>query len=82
MINSLWSLGQRYRELGIETPFLKIQQTHHYDSLEEAKAVVAEVGEFIKENGVSELISPLTVAVTGYGNVSKGAQEILDLLPV
>lgn len=81
MINSLWSLGQRYAEMGIDTPFLKIKQTHHYDSLEEAKAVITEVGKFIAENGLSELISPLVIAITGYGNVSKGAQEILDLLP-
>ena len=26
-------------------------------------------------------ITPLTVGVAGYGNVSRGAQEILDLLP-
>ena len=82
MINSLWSLGQRYRELGVDTPFLHIRQTHTYDSLDEAKKAVSEVGEWIRENGVSELIAPLTVGVTGYGNVSNGAQEILDLLPV
>jgi len=82
MINSLWSLGQRYAELGIETPFLKIQQTHKYDSLEEAIKVILEVGKWIAENGLSELISPLVIGITGYGNVAKGAQEILDLLPV
>lgn len=82
MINSLWSLGQRYKEFGIETPFLRIQQTHHYNSLDEAKQVIKSVGDEIKADGLPESISPLTIAVTGYGNVSKGAQEILDLLPV
>ena len=82
MINSLWSLGQRYMEFGIETPFLKIQQTHHYNSLEEAKEVVKRVGAEISEKGLTEQITPLTFAITGYGNVSKGAQEILELLPV
>ena len=82
MINSLWSLGQRYRELGIDTPFLHINQTHQYDSLELAKKAVKEVGDWIRRNGVSETIAPLTVGITGYGNVSNGAQEILDLLPV
>ena len=82
MINSLWSLGQRYAEYGIHTPFLKIQQTHHYNSLEEAKQVIGEVGEEIKKNGLPSEITPLTFAITGYGNVSKGAQEILKLLPV
>lgn len=82
MINSLWSLGMRYKENGIDTPFLKIQQTHHYDSLEEAKEVVAGVGEEIRQMGLPEQVTPLTIAITGYGNVAKGAQEILDLLPV
>jgi alpha-aminoadipic semialdehyde synthase len=82
MINSLWSLGQRYAEYGIHTPFLKIQQTHHYNSLEEVKQVIGEVGDEIKKNGLPSEITPLTFAITGYGNVSKGAQEILKLLPV
>ena len=82
MINSLWSLGQRWQKSGVDTPFLKLQQTHHYNSLEDAKEVVKEIGAFIQENGLPENLSPLTIGITGYGNVSKGAQEILDLLPV
>lgn len=82
MINSLWSLGQRYAELGIDTPFLKIKQTHHYNSLDEAKEVISEVGKYIAKNGLPEAVTPLVIGITGYGNVSLGAQEILDLLPV
>ena len=36
----------------------------------------------IKENGLPYSITPFIVGFTGYGNVSIGAQEILDLLPV
>ncbi len=82
MINSLWSAGMRYKEFGIETPFTAINQTHTYNSLEEAKEVVAQVGEKIKTEGLPEQLSPFVVGITGYGNVSKGAQEILSLLPV
>lgn len=82
MINSLWSAGQRWKEMGIETPFLKIQQTHNYNSLEEAKDVIRRVGEEIKENGLPKEILPIVTGFTGYGNVSKGAQEIYDLLGV
>ena len=82
MINSLWSLGQRYSKLGVDTPFLHIKQTHQYESLEEARKAVKEVGDWIRKNGISESIAPLTIGITGYGNVSNGAQEILDLLPV
>jgi alpha-aminoadipic semialdehyde synthase len=82
MINSLWSAGQRYSELGIETPFKTIRQTHTYNSLEDAKSAVAEVAEKIKTDGLPEQLVPFTVGITGYGNVSNGAQEILDILPV
>lgn len=82
MINSLWSAGQRYSKLGIETPFKNIRQTHTYQSLEEAKEAVAKVGDIIRQDGLPQSLSPLVVGITGYGNVSKGAQEILSLLPV
>lgn len=82
MINSLWSAGQRYSKLGIETPFKNIRQTHTYQSLEEAKEAVAKVGYIIRQDGLPQSLSPLVVGITGYGNVSKGAQEILSLLPV
>lgn len=82
MINSLWSLGQRLKVQGIETPFLQIKQSHHYDSLEEAKHVISKVGQEIIENGLPAELTPLTIGITGYGNVSNGAQEIAALLPI
>jgi len=82
MINSLWSLGQRFKEYGYETPFLKIQQSHKYNSLEEAKDVISAVGQEIAEKGLPKELSPLTIGFTGYGNVSNGAQEIAALLPI
>jgi alpha-aminoadipic semialdehyde synthase len=80
-INSLWSLGQRLKRKGLNTPFLNLKQTHHYDSLEEAKAAVSVVGQEIALHGLPAEMAPVVVGVTGYGNVSKGAQEILALLP-
>lgn len=82
MINSLWSMGQRLMEYGIETPFLRIQQSHKYTSLDEAKQIISEVGQEIAVKGLPPEITPLTIGFTGYGNVSMGAQEIAGLLPV
>jgi alanine dehydrogenase len=82
MINSLWSLGQRLEGKGIKNPFIDIKQSHHYSSLEEAKAEVRRVGELIKKEGLPKEITPLTIGFTGYGNVSKGAIEIAELMPV
>jgi alpha-aminoadipic semialdehyde synthase len=82
MINSLWSLGQRLKEFGLATPFERIRQSHHYNSLEEAKEVIAGVGREIAASGLPAELTPLTIGFTGYGNVSNGAQEIAGLLPV
>jgi alpha-aminoadipic semialdehyde synthase len=82
MINSLWSYGQRLKIQGFETPFLKIQQSRRYDSIDEAKEVILKVGQEIYENGLPKSLTPVVIGVTGYGNVSRGAQEIIDLLPI
>ncbi|MFZ4464685.1 MAG: bifunctional lysine ketoglutarate reductase /saccharopine dehydrogenase family protein [Bacteroidales bacterium] len=81
MINSLWSLGQRYKEQGIETPFAHIRQAYTYPSLKQACEAVSKAGYEIARNGLPDAISPVVIAFTGYGNVSKGAQEIAQLLP-
>ncbi len=83
MINTLWSLGQRLREKGLENnPFLGIRQACSYKSLEEAKEDVRHAGQLIATHGLPETLIPFTIGFTGYGNVSVGAQEIADLLPV
>lgn len=81
MINSLWSLGERLRVQGLDTPFTRIQQSHRYNSLGEAEQAVKEVGEIIRAEGLPNELTPMTIGFTGYGNVSKGAQHIADLLP-
>lgn len=81
MINTLWALGLRLKHNGFDTPLLRIQQAHKYNSLNEAREVISEVGYQIAENGLPEGLTPLTIGFTGYGNVSRGAQEIMCLLP-
>ncbi|NJL59349.1 MAG: hypothetical protein HC887_06585, partial [Desulfobacteraceae bacterium] len=36
----------------------------------------------IRTNGIPDAVHPMIVGFAGYGNVSKGAQEIFDLLPL
>lgn len=81
MINTLWSLGERYKKNGINTPFMNIKQAHTYNSLQEAINDVKLTAEDIKQNGLPDEILPFITAFTGYGNVGKGAWEIFDLLP-
>jgi len=80
-IDTLWTLGRRLRWEGIENPFADLKQASEYASLDEAKAAVRDVGDRIGSEGLPAAVSPLVIGVAGYGNVSKGAQEILDLLP-
>ena len=82
MVETLNSLGLRLKAEGIDNPFLAIKQPCKYASLKEIKKAVAAVGEEIRMNGLPEGLSPFVCGFTGYGNVSIGAQEIFDLLPV
>lgn len=82
MINSLWALGQRLLWEGIDTPLKNIQQAKNYPGLEEAKTAVRNVGKAIEKQGLPKSITPLICGFTGYGQVSRGAQQIYDLLPV
>jgi alpha-aminoadipic semialdehyde synthase len=82
MIDTLWALGKRLEWEGIASPFSEIGQASSYGSLDEAKAEIRAVGDEIRTSGLPAAISPLVIGIAGYGNVSRGAQEILDLLPI
>ncbi|MCD4675226.1 MAG: hypothetical protein K8S18_04425, partial [Desulfobacula sp.] len=64
MINSFWSLGLRLKEYGYDTPFLRIKQSHTYNSLEEAKKDITIAGKEIQKNGLPNEIAPLTIGFT------------------
>jgi alpha-aminoadipic semialdehyde synthase len=82
MINTLWALGQRLEVEGISSPFRHLKQAMHYAELNGAREELQRIATRIEAEGVPEAVHPLVVGITGYGNVSRGAQEILDLLPV
>jgi alanine dehydrogenase len=81
-LETLHALGRRIRWEGIPNPFEAIRHAYEYHDLAEAKQAVASVGEEIRRNGLPAQAAPLTVGVTGYGNVAQGAWEILNLLPM
>jgi len=83
MIDTLHGFGLRLKEMeGLDSPFLKIKQSCDYFDLKEAKEEITKVAEIIKKNGLPDKLFPLVFGFLGYGNVSQGAQMILDLLPV
>ena len=82
MVETLHALGQKLKLKGFKTPIERIKQAYQYNSVEEAKKELNEIGNEIKSNGINEVLQPLVFGFAGYGNVSRGAQEILDILPV
>jgi alpha-aminoadipic semialdehyde synthase len=82
MLETLWALGQRLAWQGIANPFTALRRAYDYHDIAEAKAVVRQVGEAIRRDGLPAALAPLTIGVAGYGNVASGVWEILDLLPV
>ncbi|HNR66678.1 MAG TPA: bifunctional lysine ketoglutarate reductase /saccharopine dehydrogenase family protein [bacterium] len=81
MLDGLYGLGQRLLALGLDSPFLHLKPALQYHDLEEAKTEIKKLGEEIRQKGLPSELTPLTIGFSGYGQVSKGAQEILDLLP-
>ena len=82
MIDTLWTLGQRLSFQGIDNPFTQVKRALDYSDLETAKTELKKLGEKIARDGLPSEITPLVIGFAGYGNVSRGAQEILGLLPV
>jgi len=82
MVDTLWTFGQRLKWEHIDSPFSKIKQTIHYMDLQDIKKHITSVGKEIKTKGLPQILTPLVIGFAGYGNVSIGAQEILDMLPV
>lgn len=83
MIDTLHGFGLRLKEMeGLDSPFLKIKQSCNYFDLKEAKEEITKVAEIIKKDGLPDKLFPLVFGFLGYGNVSQGAQMILDILPV
>ena len=82
MIDTLWAFGQKMKWKEINTPFAEIKQTVHYKDLDDAKLHLKEIGKKIEQEGLPDSVVPFIVGFAGYGNVAKGAQEVLDVLPV
>ncbi len=81
IIDSLWLMGKRLELEGIKSPLKEIKQATEYNMLNDAEDVLKKVGEEIKKNGLPDEVVPFITGFTGYGNVSKGAQELYDYLP-
>lgn len=80
MVDALHFYGKRLAHEGIDTPLLAMKPCHEYDDLDAAKSAVTGVRDAIRAGGWPQEAGPLVTGFAGYGNVSRGAQEIFDLL--
>ncbi len=80
IVDSLHYLGKKLEWKGIDNPFLLIRPAYEYDSLKEIKNALVKVGRLIRIKGFRQELSPFIIGITGHGNVSRGVQEILELL--
>jgi hypothetical protein len=82
MVETLWVLGQRLAAEGMQTPLAQVQHAYTYSDLEAAKGHLSDLGRLILRVGLPKSLRPLVIGISGYGNVSRGAQEVLDCLKV
>jgi saccharopine dehydrogenase (NAD+, L-lysine-forming) len=80
--DTLYVLGQR---LALEhtrpNPFKAIKRTLDCRDLSELKDAFAALAKHIELEGLPKQICPLIIGFAGYGNVSRGAQELFEILP-
>ena len=75
-------LGERLEFEGITpNPFARMKSTLELNSLDAVKDEFKSLGKRISEQGLPEELTPFVVGFAGYGNVSRGAQDIFDILP-
>ncbi|MFX1368208.1 MAG: hypothetical protein ACFFAY_06410 [Promethearchaeota archaeon] len=76
------SFGQRLKNRGIKpNPFAEMKPTLECKNLHELEDEFSKLGERIKKEGLADSMTPFVVGFAGYGNVSKGAQRMFNLLP-
>ncbi|MGD2279161.1 MAG: hypothetical protein PVH45_03580 [Candidatus Omnitrophota bacterium] len=80
MVDSLFYLGRKLEWKGIDNPFALMKPSWAYNSFDDVKKDMEKVNRRIKRKGFAGKSSPFVVGITGHGNVSKGAQEVLELL--
>jgi len=81
MIDTLWALGQRLRQEGYDTPFARVKPACQYDGLRAARAALISIGEELRDRRLPAVLRPMVFGFAGANTVSRGAQELFDLLP-
>jgi alpha-aminoadipic semialdehyde synthase len=80
-IDFLQGFGEFLLHKKFISPFMHTGYSYMFPGLEEAMHSVTQVGKLIEKKKLPKELCPFVIGVTSSGRVSKGAQEILKLLP-
>jgi len=80
-IDFLQGIGEFLMYRKFFTPFIYTGYSYMYATLEDAKKSISNVGKLITQKHLPKEICPFVIGFTSNGRVSKGAQEIIKLLP-
>ena len=80
MIDTLYVFGRRAKLQGISSPFADMKSAVQYGTYNAAKKALNQVAEEINKIGFNRNMDPFVIGVLGHGNVSQGAQEVIEQL--
>lgn len=80
MIDTLHVFGRKAKLQGIPNPFSDLKSAVHYGNYGSARKALARVVEKIKIKGFDKKFTPFVIGILGHGNVSQGAQEVLEYM--
>ena len=78
MVDTLHVFGRKQELQGNPNPFSDVKNALYYGNCRSAKKALDLVAEKIKRKGFEKKLAPFVIGILGHGNVSRGAQEILE----
>ena len=80
MIDTLNVFGRKAELNDNPNPFSDLKSAVHYGTYGSAKKTLEQVVEKIQKKGFDKNITPFVIGILGHGNVSRGAQEVLEYM--
>jgi len=80
MIDTLHVFGKKAELQGKPNPFSALKSAIYYATFSSAKKALKQVANKIHKDGLKKNITPFVIGILGHGNVSRGAQEVLEYL--
>ncbi|MBS1257609.1 MAG: hypothetical protein MAG551_00653 [Candidatus Scalindua arabica] len=80
MIDTLHVFGQKAKLQGVPNPFSDLKSAVQHGSYVSARKALDQTADKIRSKGFDKNITPFVIGILGHGNVSQGAQEVLEHL--